>query len=598
MSRRREVRNEIRNRLDVVELVGSYFPLRRTGQNFKACCPFHDEKTPSFVVSPQRQTFHCFGCGEKGTIFDFVMKMERVEFREALELLADKAGVPLEDDAEEGRARRSLRAELYRLHEWTHGLFQRAYAAPEGAACRRYVDGRGITPEIVQSFGVGYAPPGWETLVDEARRAGYPPALLEKAGLARQSSRRPGHFSMFRDRLVFTIRDSMGRVVAFGARSLDGSEPKYLNSPETEIFQKGRILFGLDRLRHHGREDPVFVMEGYTDVLMSEQVGVTGAVATLGTALTPDHANVLSRYSDSIVLVYDGDSAGLAAAERGTMLLLEAGHLDIKVTVLPEGQDPCDFFRERGADGKAELLDRTIDLLQFLLDRAAARWDLESADGRRRAAEALVGAAAAIKDPIARDVVLDRISDRTGVGVYALRDEVARRRSGAPRRPRPQVQAPEVPTDDRLPVQPLDRANREVAEALVNAPGLVTHAALSELPPVLDPRVRELIRVASEEVEKIAGSPGHLLDLVEEPTTREAARTVLLPEGHGRDLAAQLEGAMRWLKNKGALEEARRLSREAVDSGDAGLLGDIQRRFQTLKGGSRRTDSTEDGSRR
>ncbi|MAB90885.1 MAG: DNA primase [Planctomycetes bacterium] len=587
---------EVRSRTDIVDVVGSYFPLRRSGANFKARCPFHEEKTPSFVVTPSRQTYHCFGCGARGGVFDFVMELERVAFRDALELLADKAGVTLEADTGAGTARRSLRAELYRVHEWVHGYFCRMLDTPEGRGCREYVTGRGINEEMIREFGIGYAPDGFTTLVGRANEAGYPPTLLEKAGLAKPGVKRPGHWSMFRDRLSFSIKDAMGRVVAFGARSLDGSEPKYLNSPETEIFQKGKTLFAIDRLRQHSRDEPVLVMEGYTDVIMSEQVGVKGAVATLGTALTPDHARVLSRYSERTVLVYDGDSAGLQAAERGTMLLLEAGHLDIKVAVLPEGQDPCDFFKERGRDGKEELLDVTIDLLDFLLDRSAARHDLKSLEGRRKAANALIRAAAAISDPLGRDLVLERVAERLRLDLHVLRAATARYQAGERRQPARRTEEPGE--DAGAAPAPLDAPHREILEAVVNEPGLATHPGLRDEDGVREPRVRVLMDFALESKDRIAGQSGLFVDLIEESGLRDLVRRGLLPEGHGRDLPAQLEGALSCLKNRRALEEVSRLSREAVESGDARLLEDIQRRFKTLKGGSQASESTQEGSAR
>ena len=590
----KEAVEEVRSRTDIAEVIGSYFPLRRSGANFKARCPFHEEKTPSFVVNPARQTYHCFGCGVGGGVFDFVMEMERVAFRDALELLADKAGVTLEADAGQGTARRSSRAELYRVHEWAHEYFCRMLHTPEGRGCHDYVMSRGISEDMIREFGIGYAPDGFTTLVGRANEAGYAPTLLEKAGLAKPGVKRPGHWSMFRDRLSFSIKDAMGRVVAFGARSLDGSEPKYLNSPETEIFQKGKTLFAIDRLRQHPRDEAVLVMEGYTDVVMSEQVGVKGAVATLGTALTPEHARVLSRYSERTILVYDGDSAGLQAAERGTMLLLEAGHLDIKVAVLPEGQDPCDFFKERGRDGKEELLDVTIDLLDFLLDRSAARHDLKSLGGRRKAASSLIRAAAAISDPLGRDLVLERVADRLGLSIHVLRDATARYRAGERRRP---ARRPEAPTeDDGAGASPLDTPHKEVLEALVNEPGLASHPGLQDRDGVWEPRVRRLAEFALEEKDRIGGRSGVLVDLIQDPGLRELARGALLQEDHGHDLPGQLEGAVLCLKNRKVLEEARQLSREAVESGDARLLEDIQRRFQTLKGRSQVPESTQEGS--
>lgn len=591
--RRRDAIEEVRNRSDIVDLVSSYLPLTRAGQNLKARCPFHEEKTPSFVVSPERQTFYCFGCREKGGVFDFVMKMERVEFGEALELLAEQTGVTLEDEGNRGEEQRSQKAELYRLHRWTDEYFCRMLRSQEGSRCLEYVTSRGISQEMIQEFRIGYAPDGYTTLIGRAGEAGFRPALLEKAGLARPGVKRPGHWSFFRDRLIFSILDAMGRTVAFGARSLDGSEPKYLNSPETEIFHKSKTLFGIDRLRQHPRQEPILVMEGYTDVVMSEQVGVKGAVATLGTALTPEHARVLSRYADRTILVYDGDPAGLAAAERGALILLAAGHIDIKVAVLPQGEDPCDFFRARGTAGREELLEITADLIDFLIERRAAEEDLGSMDGRRAAAGALVRAAAAIADPLDREVVLERVAERLSFPLGVVREAAGRHRSGArstpPRSRSASEEAPQVP-DVKL-----DTPHREILESVVNQPGLAEHAALEEPEVIEDTRVRSVIRLLVDQKASIAGQPGRVLDFLEDPSLRELARTSLLPENHGRDLPRQLEGAVTCLKNRRTLEEARRLKREAVESGDAQLLKAVQRRFQTLKGGNRTSEATEEG---
>ena len=590
----------VREATDIVELIGGYFPLKRSGSSFKARCPFHEEKTGSFNVNPGRQTFYCFGCQEKGGVFDFVMKMERVEFKDALVLLADRANISLEPETPGGEQKRSFRADLYRLHEWAHQFYLGVYRSPEGAACREYVKGRGISDEIVQEFGVCYAPDSWTTFVGRAGEAGFPPQLLEKAGLARVGVKRPGHYDWFRDRLVFAIGDAMGRVVAFGARALakegPNSEPKYLNSPETDIFHKGKTLYGIDRLRKHlPRGEPILVMEGYTDVLMSTQVGVHGAVATLGTALTPEHARVLARYSDSTVLVYDGDVAGLTAAERGALLLLEAGHLDIKVAVLPAGQDPCDFFSERGAAGREELLDVTTDLLDFLLERSGQRFDLTATDGRRRAAGELIRPAAAVTDPIAFDLVLQRISEFLKISVAALREGVHRIRRGGGRSPR-RGPSTDGPPEEKAAVS-LDAAHHDLLEAVLNDPGLLGHPFLGggEPPPeITDPRVRSLVVTFLAVEDRVTGN---LLAPIEDPEQRELSLGVLLPEDHGRNLSGQLEGAVLALKNSRELSEARRRSRELEDGGDSRLLlEEIQQRFRTLKGGSRGTDPTEDAS--
>ena len=273
--------------------------------------------------------------------------------------------------------------------------------------------------------------------------------------------------------------------------------------------------------------------------------------------------------------------------------MLAAGHIDIKVAVLPEGEDPCDFFRARGPDGKTELLDVVADLTDFLIERRAADQDLGSMDGRREAAGALVRAAAQIADPLDREVVLERVSERLGFAVSVLREAAARHRTGARKRSeRPR----EVPVESpELVVPALDTPHREILEAVVNEPSLAAHGELDAADSVVDSRVRSIVEVARRHKAAVAGRSGHLLGFLEDPAWRELARGSLLPEEHGRDLPRQLEGALTCLKNRRTLEEARRLKREAVESGNTELLEAIQRRFQKLKGGNRTSEATDEG---
>jgi DNA primase len=437
---------------------------------------------------------------------------------------------------------------------------------------------------MTEAFGLGYAPDQWTALAGRAGDAGFRPEVLEKGGLLLRGTTRPGFYDRFRNRLTFPIRDTMGRVIAFGARTLDGSEPKYLNSPETEIFHKGRTLFGLDRLRAHPRSAPVLVMEGYTDVLMSVQVGVRGAVATLGTSMTPEHARILSRYSDRIVLVYDGDPPGLIAAERGAMILLRAGHLDIKVAVLPDGQDPCDFFKARGEAGMEDLFDVTTDLVTFLLDRTAGHHDLGSLEGRRRAAEDLLRTAAAVSDPVTRELVLGRLSERLRLPVPALRERaLALREAGREAEIRPGGRQ-----GGRKPVGAPGQAQLWIVQAFINEPRLLRDSPVQDLAVIPDARVRRLL----ETLHSLGGdpssgevpAPGRLLDLIEDGELRGLARRALLEPGHGLPLRTRLEEALTYLKNRCRRQEVESL-KSRVEDGDTGLLRDLQNRYRLIKGG-------------
>lgn len=582
----REVIENIRSQTDIVDLVSGYLPLTRSGKNFKARCPFHEEKTASFNVSPDRQIYKCFGCGRGGSVFDFVMEMDRLEFPEAVGMLAERAGVTLE--ASSGNAATgSGRSELYRVHDWAQRTYQKHYRGPEGAAARRYIEARGFSSDTAASFALGFAPGGGDMLVRRARSAGVPEELLERSGLAVRSTRGPGLRDRFWDtRIMFPIRDTRGRVVAFGGRSLDGAEPKYLNSSESDLFQKGRMLFGLDRLRDLPREAPVLVVEGYTDVMMAEQSGVRGVVATLGTSLTPEHARLLARYSDRVVLVYDGDSAGLAAAERGGRILLQSGHLGLRVATLPEGQDPCDWFQARGHGGLETLLERSCDLVDFLIRRVSAAHDLETVAGRHEAARRLLDVAAGVEDPVDRELVQGRIAEVLGLSPASLQEHVARtrRRQRSPRDGREHGQA-RTREDREL------NAQRQVVQALLNQPGLAA-AGLPSPEIMTDPRHRALLEALRAGFRAGASSITELLDGITDPALRTLAGAQILEEGHGRDLEAQLEGAVRCLENRRVFEAARRLKERSVASSDPEADHDIRRIFQSLKVRRRRPEAT------
>ncbi|MSR74977.1 MAG: DNA primase [Planctomycetes bacterium] len=568
---------EVRAATDIVEVVSGYLPLKKSGAGFSACCPFHREKTPSFHVSPTRQTFHCFGCHESGTVFDFVMKMERVEFAEALRVLAERAGVVLD-----GRGAGEDRAPLIAAHSCAQDLFRSVYKALSGTATREYVAKRGISPEMAEAWGLGMAPEGWSGLVDAAAARSISSAVLERSGLALPGSTRPGHYDRFRGRLTFPIKDSFGRIVAFGARSLDGSEPKYLNSPETPIFSKGRMLYGIERLKHHPRTAPVLVMEGYTDVIMSTQAGVPGCVATLGTAMTSAHARILSRYTERIILVYDGDKAGLAAAERGARLLLEGGQLDIQVAVLPDGQDPCDFFLARGEAGVPELLGLTVPLVEFLLDRVALRHDLTQISGRLKAAHELARNVAAVSDPVARELLLARVAERLGVSTQALQQRVV----AEVKEPRPSEQGEQHAASAWVQSGPKNArktASLWIVQAALNEPAFAASLTIEQIACVPAGSVRSILETMASAAANAGATPGSLLDSIEDPALREMARRALLPENHGHDLSRMGLDALASLSRETGRGEVQRLQERLGDDPEA--LAELSRRYRASKSG-------------
>lgn len=413
-----ETVTRIKEANDIVSLIEGYLPLRRRGKNLVALCPFHEEKTPSFNVNPERQTFRCFGCGKGGDVIGFVQEHEKLSFPEALSLLAERAGIRLDAVAsskanDEGPA-------LRKVLQWAVELYRAELKSPAGAPVREYLVQRGLNAQTVTDFELGFAPPGWERVKMAARKAGFSEPLLEKAGLLVRNEQ--GRFyDRFRNRLMIPIFDSLKRPVGFGARVLDQSEPKYLNSPESPLFRKGNLLYGLEKVRSElGEKGKIGLVEGYTDVILSHQAGVKNVVATLGTSLTSDHAKLLSRYVNTVVLIFDGDAAGQKANARGVEILLEQD-LDVRVVVLPLGMDPGDLVAEKGPEALLSALSKEEDFFEFTLRRLAATHSIETVAGKAKALEEFLGLLKKISSVVKRDLLLTQVCHRWNVRESELR---------------------------------------------------------------------------------------------------------------------------------------------------------------------------------
>ena len=395
---------EIRSRVDMVEMVGQFVNLKRAGENWKGLCPFHTEKTPSFTVHPKKGIFHCFGCGAGGDAFGFLMRQDRLAFPEAVRLLAQRAGVELPSERRPEAADGKIEA-LRQIMARAAEFYAEALWAPGGDKARRYLEGRGVDPEVARRFGLGYAPEGWDHLLAFMREQSVAEEGLAQAGLVLPRQTGSGFYDRFRGRLLFSIRDAQGRVVAFGGRALGPEEPKYLNSPETPLYVKGQILYALDLAKGAMRErNRAIVVEGYLDCLMAHQHGFTETVAALGTAFTQAQLALLQRSADEIVAVFDADAAGQKAAARIDELMSgpadlrslgwsmartggfeRAGHFPVKVAVLPPGHDPDSLLRSQGADAFRSRVDDARSILSFVMAQALAEENLASPRGRATA---------------------------------------------------------------------------------------------------------------------------------------------------------------------------------------------------------------------
>ncbi|MDD4953420.1 MAG: DNA primase [Candidatus Omnitrophica bacterium] len=384
------VLEDILGRVDIVEVISGYIPLKKAGRNFKAPCPFHHEKTPSFMVSGDRQIYHCFGCGESGNAFKFLMRYERMDFLEAVEAMAKKAGVILPKARAEDHKAESFILELYRVNEIAAVFYADCLnKSPESARAKDYLLKRGINEETVKAFRLGFAPGKWDSLINFLRSKGAPLSLIEKAGLI-LSKEGGGYYDRFRNRVIFPIFDVKSRVVGFGGRVLDDAQPKYLNSPETPIYTKGKNLYGLSFAKDSIRDDDfVVIVEGQLDFITPYQAGFKNITASQGTALTLEQARLLKRHTHNVVMVYDADDAGQLATLRTLDIFIEE-EMNVKVVSLPKGFDPDSFVRKYGVDDFRQMVAQAKGLLDYKLEVLKARYGIKDAESKARVVEGVL----------------------------------------------------------------------------------------------------------------------------------------------------------------------------------------------------------------
>lgn len=457
---------EIREKCDLVEIVSAHVALRKAGRAFVGLCPFHNEKTPSFHVNPERQIWKCFGCGEGGDVFKFVQKMDNLTFPQAVEQLARKVGVTIEKSEKAARAY-SDRERILRANNAACAYFRRCLDASSKA--REYLLKRGLCPDAIDRYKLGYAPESWDGLLSYLQQQRIDVADAVKAGLlvARESSM--GFYDRFRDRLMFPIMDVSERIVAFGGRALGDEQPKYLNSPESVLFAKNKTLYGLNIARKAiPREDCVLVVEGYMDVIAAQSAGFENTVATMGTALTEGHVNVIGRFTKNVVLAFDSDSAGMQAALRSAPMFEQSG-FRVRIMSMPKGEDPDSLLRGGDASKFAELLDRALPILDYRVKLALSKHDLATDEGKTAALGEAIGVLAEVDSAVERERLirfLAKYHPNFGTGTTLaedhIRSEIARKRSRRAKRsssvkPGPAETTIHRPASELTPVQKWER---------------------------------------------------------------------------------------------------------------------------------------------
>jgi DNA primase len=413
---------------DIVDVVGSYFPLKRAGTSFRALCPFHREKSPSFHVNPSRQTFHCFGCGAGGGVLRFVMDYEHLDFPAAVRRLAQRANIPIVEEAStpEDERKHGLRKRLLALHaeaaQWFHPNLLKS---PAGAPARDYLKSRALNSEIAKAWMLGYAPESWDALLTHLRDRKFSREEIEQSGLASSKDDKPGAqlYSRFRNRVMFPIHNDYGEVIGFSGRTLeaDPKAAKYVNSPETPLFTKGRVLYGLDKTKRDLIDkNAAIVCEGQIDLISAFEAGVRHVIAPQGTAFTTDQARLLKRYVETVLLCFDSDAAGKKAADRSVPALLSQG-LTVKIVALPAGEDPDSLIRKQGPEAFLKLVENAKEYFDHNLAEAVASGELEDTAGKSRLVRRLAPPLALVQDAVLRESLLGRISSRLGVSPASIR---------------------------------------------------------------------------------------------------------------------------------------------------------------------------------
>ncbi|GMV05403.1 MAG: hypothetical protein AMXMBFR53_16820 [Gemmatimonadota bacterium] len=572
---------EVRARADIVDIIGELVPLKKAGREYKANCPFHEERTPSFYVVPEKGFYKCFGCGKSGDVFGFVMERMGLDFVEAVKYVAGRSGVEVREVTRQ-REEEDPHRGLYELNAFARDWFRERLLDPAtGSAAQAYLKGRGIHADTAERFGLGYAPDEWRALRDAAAKHGLDEDLMVEVGLLARRERDNEAYDRFRGRIIFPIEGVSGKVIAFGGRIIEADRkdaPKYLNSPETPIYHKGRNLYGLSWARHAiRREESAVVVEGYMDVVSLAAHGFENVVAPLGTAMTPEQAKLLGRYAQRIFLLFDSDAAGLKATFRAGDILLEEG-LHPAVVTLPPGEDPDTMVRNLGDTALRAHLDDAVDVLDRKLQILQEKDFFSSIERIRSAVDRLLPTLRAAADPALRDIYVAKVADRTGVRRETLEAELRKAASASFRAPRGEpLPAPPPPPSPRLPRLGAERTllllmtkNADYVERVsehVGAEDFVDPAYRAIFVALLDePELRappsSMDPVAAQRLQEILDDPeeiGHAGRVFDDAVARVRVATV---SRRLQELDRRIEQASDEGTKMAIMEEKARLSRE------------------------------------
>ena len=538
--------DEVRNRFDVVELVSEYVQLKKAGQNYFGLCPFHGEKTPSFSVSQDKQIFHCFGCGEGGNVFTFLMKMEGIPFPEAVKDLASRAGMTLPNSVtsdvsqQAEKTKRRLRDAL----DWANKYYRYWLQQQDGANALLYLEKRGLSTDTIERFGIGFAPDRWEAVKKFLLKKSFDQRELLEAGLLSDNSRKT--YDRFRNRIIFPICNPRGEVIAFGGRILDDGSPKYLNSPETALFDKGKTLYAIHLAREAiRREKQAVIFEGYMDVIAAHQAGITNAVASLGTSLTEGQARLLRSQAEEVVIVYDADAAGQAATWRGLQILRQAGCL-VKVGQLPAGTDPDDYIRRFGGEAfRRDVLGKALLLVDYQLANLAEQYNVDRDEDRIRMFNKISEVLASVDNAMEREDYVTKAAEMLRLPTSSVREELTKKRHLIkPRGPVHQAASTPLALNQE---SAIEKAPLQLIALWGKFPTLIPNS-ITELEEVDFPE--ELLPIFQKaQHEQASFSAARLLDTLREGKTRQILCRLLIHEGYDEKIAKKaIDDCVRLLK--------------------------------------------------